>query len=58
MKIWVIRNGKGEYWQTAKGFCSTRIEDATKYPTRDDAVGARGHVVPNRHVSEVIEVNQ
>jgi hypothetical protein len=57
-KFWVIRNGRDEYWQTAKGFVSTRIEDATKYWIRDDAVGARGHVVPNRQVSEVIEVNQ
>lgn len=57
-RFWVIRNGRDEYWQTAKGFISTRIEDATKYQKRDDAVGARGFVVPHRQVSEVLEVNQ
>jgi hypothetical protein len=57
-RFWVIRNAKGEYWQTAKNFVSADIRDATKYRTRQEAMGARGFVVSNRVASEVVEVDQ
>lgn len=55
---WVIRNQNGEYWQTAKGFVSRNLADATHYTKREDAIGARAFVVPHRQVCEVTEINQ
>ena len=57
-RIWVIRSQRGEYWQTAKGFTSTNFADATKYTTREDAIGARALVVPHKAAAEVVEVRQ
>lgn len=57
-RFWVIKNARGEVWQATKGFQSTNIADATKYPTRDDAIGARAFVVPHKMASEVVEMNQ
>jgi hypothetical protein len=57
-KFWIIRNARGEVWQATKGFMSTNLADATKYTTRDDAIGARGFVVSNKVASQVVEIDQ
>ena len=57
-RIWVIRSKHGEYWQTAKGFVGTNFADATKYTRREDAIGARAFVVPQKAAAEVVEVRQ
>lgn len=54
MSFFVLKNPNGKYWQTAKGFLSTNLSDATKYDSRADAEGAYGFVV--KEPASVLEI--
>lgn len=58
MKIYyVIRNARGQWWQTSKGFHSDRSLDATRYDRRDEAEMVCAFCVPH-HVTPIIEKHE
>lgn len=54
-KYYLIRSIRGDYWQTSKGFVSSRPDDGTKYNSREHATMVIGGCVPGNAQPTIVE---